>query len=310
LVLTGIFSSAAFGAPPIDLAVSVSAAPEPVITGSTLTYTAVVTYFDHTPAKYVVLTDTLPEGAGFVSAISSQGTCSQAGGVVTCAIGGMSNNTSTVTVSIVVTAPSSAGLLSNTVSVVSDTFDVDPGNNQTTLSTAVRLPLLTVVVSGDGTVLGSSDIGGFPVDINCSGGTCSAGYPLGSTVTLSAVPPWFATLTWTGCQESGGHACSLLLDADTTVTADFTPNNNVRLNRSQQLYPRIMDAYAALGTSGSGIIQAQAISFLEQPVFDKPLDVVLEGGMDPAFGAAPGYSVVGPVRIAAGKVAFRRILIR
>jgi uncharacterized repeat protein (TIGR01451 family) len=309
-ILLGALNSVALGAPPIDLAVSMTAAPEPVLTGGNVTFTAIVTYFDHTPAKNVVLTDTLPNGFTYVSAISTQGTCSQASGIVTCAIGGMSNSITTVTVSIVATAPLNAGGLSSTASVVSSNFDVDPSNNSVTLFTTVRLPMLSVAVTGDGTILGSSNTGGVPADINCIGGTCSAGYPLDSLVSLAAVPPWYSTISWGGCQVTGNDAFSILLAADTTVTATFNPNNNVRLNPSLSLHSRIMDAYAAIGISGSGIIQAQVFPFLERPVFDNPVAVVLEGGMDAAFGPTSGHTTIGPTRISKGKVTFRRIAIK
>lgn len=308
--LFSTYNSPAFGAPPIDLAVSLTAAPEPVLTGAAVTYTVSVTYNDHTPAKDVVLTDTLPSDALYVSASSTQGTCGYASGTVTCAIGGMTNNSSAVTATILVTAPLRAGSMSNIVAVTSSTADPDLTNNTATQLTTVNLPTLTVNVAGTGTIQSSSDTIGSPGDINCSSGTCIAGYPPGSTVNLSATPPWYSTIAWSGCTATGGNSCSVLMNGDVSVGASFIPNNDVRLNYSTPLYPRIMDSYAAIGLSGSGLIQAQAFSFLESPVFNNPVDVVLEGGLDAAFGPTPGYSTIGPVRISSGKVTFRKIVIK
>lgn len=54
--------------------------------------------------SHVGLTETLPAGTGFVSATSSTGSCSQSGGVVTCALGQFAAGAS-ATVEVVVTAP-------------------------------------------------------------------------------------------------------------------------------------------------------------------------------------------------------------
>ena len=233
-----------------------------------------------------------------------------ASGTVTCDIGAMSNYFSTVTATIVVTAPLSPGSISNTVSVTSTTDDPDLTNNTATQLTTVSLPTLTVNVSGNGTIQSNSGIIGIPSDITCTAGTCSAGYPPGSTVNLTAAPSWYSTIAWSGCNVTGSNTCSVLLNGDTTVNASFSPLNNVRLNYSAPLYSRITDAYAAIGLSGSGIVQAQAFSFLENPEFRSPITVVLEGGMDSAFGPTPGYTTVGPVRISNGRVTFRNIVVR
>jgi len=300
----------AFGAPPVDLAVSMTAEPEAVMTGATVTYTITVTYNDHTPAKDVVLTDTLPSDALYVSASSTQGACSYESGTVTCRIGGMSNNSSTVTATILATAPLAAGDMSNSVTVTSSTADPDVTNNTALQLTTVNLPTLTVIVTGEGTVQNSSDTIGIPKDINCTAGACFAAYPLGSTVRLTATPSWYSTIVWNGCNAAGNNICRVLVNGDTSVNASFNQNNNVRLNYSAPHYSRIMDAYDAIGLSGIGIIQAQVFSFLENPVFGKPVAVVLEGGRDAAFGPAQGYSAVGPVRISSGRVTFRNVVIR
>ena len=81
---------------------------------------------------------------------------------------------------------------------------------------------LTVIVSGTGTVTSSS--GG----ITCPG-TCSAAFPLDSSVVLTGAPTAPATsvvFTWpqgtTGCdQGTTATTCSLALDTNQTITATF-----------------------------------------------------------------------------------------
>lgn len=74
---------------------------------------------------------------------------------------------------------------------------------------------LTVTTTGDATPQVTADLGG----IDC-GGDCTEVYPAGTQVTLSATSVDGVLTGWSGpC--SGTDTCVVVLDADTTVTADF-----------------------------------------------------------------------------------------
>lgn len=120
----------------IDLVVSKSADPSPVLGGQTITYTVVVTNNSANAATNVVLTDTLLGGASF-------------GGVVS---GGFTPQSSTITQAVftllslpagssatlifTATAPAS-GAVTNTVTVAANETDVSPANNTFTVVTPV-----------------------------------------------------------------------------------------------------------------------------------------------------------------------------
>ena len=70
-----------------DLSLTKSDAPDPVLAGELLTYTLGVSNGGPRDATNTTLTDTLPAGVTFDSATPSQGTCSEASGTVTCALG-------------------------------------------------------------------------------------------------------------------------------------------------------------------------------------------------------------------------------
>ncbi|MDO9309746.1 MAG: right-handed parallel beta-helix repeat-containing protein [Deltaproteobacteria bacterium] len=170
--------------------------------------------------------------------------------------------------------------------------------------TSIGSYLLTVSVSGAGSVYSSPDA------ISCDSGTCSAVFSQLQTVTLTAVPAWYSTVGWTGCTATDNN-CSVNMDADKSVTATFTGNNNVRLNSATPtLHSRIMDAYNAIGVSGSGNIQAQVFTFLESPVFGNPVSVLLEGGRSASFDPTSGYSTVGTLSILKGSVTISNIVIK
>lgn len=120
-----------------DLSVSQTASPDPVARSQQITYAVNIKNNGPYQASGVTLSDTLAAGSAFVSAVSSQGSCSHTGGVVTCTIGSM-DVTKVVNVTIVVTAPSGKGVFSNTVSVSSATTDHDNTNNTATIQTTVK----------------------------------------------------------------------------------------------------------------------------------------------------------------------------
>jgi hypothetical protein len=83
----------------------------------------------------VVVTDTLPATVTFVSAAPSQGSCGQAGGVVTCNLGTIFSEAS-ATIDIVV-KPTQAGVITNTASVAAAAGDIDPSDNTSSVDSNI-----------------------------------------------------------------------------------------------------------------------------------------------------------------------------
>ncbi len=82
-------------------------------------------------------------------------------------------------------------------------------------SAACNQAVLTVVVSGPGTVVDSTQV------IKCPG-VCTANYTLDSQIGLTATPSTGATFTgWSNCTSVAGDTCTVVLDFNTTVTATF-----------------------------------------------------------------------------------------
>jgi len=113
-----------------DLSIVKADQPDPVVVGQDLSYTLVVTNNGPSLATNVVLSDTLPSGVIFVSAVPSQGSCTYAAGAVTCNLGTIPNGgTATVTITIQPTV-NNIGTIVNVAEVMSDALDPNPNNNQ------------------------------------------------------------------------------------------------------------------------------------------------------------------------------------
>jgi len=119
-----------------DLALSKVDALDPVTEGDDVTYTVTASNNGPDPAQNVVLTDNLPAGVTFGSAVPGQGTCGQVAGVVTCDLGDITASGSTsVIITVTTTAP---GTLTNNASVTSDTVDPNEANNSASEDTTVN----------------------------------------------------------------------------------------------------------------------------------------------------------------------------
>ena len=98
--------------------------------GQDLTYTIVATNDGPGNAAAVEVNDPLPAGAVYQSANTSQGSCTETSGTVSCAIGSVAAGAS-ATVTVVV-QPSQAGTLTNSATVSTGSFDPDPSTNDGT----------------------------------------------------------------------------------------------------------------------------------------------------------------------------------
>jgi uncharacterized repeat protein (TIGR01451 family) len=141
--------------PLADAGVSITGAPNPVVIGSNLTYSIVVTNSGPGIAINTLLTDTLPPQTAFVSATSTAGPCTNSAGVITCGLGNLSPNSSAI-LTIVVT-PSAAGSLTNTASVGTGSSDSNGGNN-TALSIVTSAPPAPQIIAAGAALLAESFI--------------------------------------------------------------------------------------------------------------------------------------------------------
>jgi uncharacterized repeat protein (TIGR01451 family) len=177
-----------------DLAIVNADSPDPVAVGSPLAYAIQVSSKGPASASGVVVTDSLPKGADFVSAVPSAGTCRAKGKTVTCELGSVSAPAGvdygappTVTVTVI---PRRVGTISSTASVKGNQKDPVGSNNSATATTLVvgaatcrGVPATVVGTPGADTLTGTSEpdviaaLGGDDIvissegrDLVCAGG--------------------------------------------------------------------------------------------------------------------------------------------
>ncbi|MCI0744751.1 MAG: hypothetical protein L0Y58_05020 [Verrucomicrobia subdivision 3 bacterium] len=167
-------------APTTDLALSGSSRiqrppPEPLRTGVDVVFTIVVTNRGPSAAEDVILTHEVPASFSFVSASSSQGACSHAAGIVSCALGTLSN-ISTAGVSIVLRALL-PGAVSNVFSVATSTAEPNSANNSVTLTNTILPPVIYLADASTSAVEASAASTGIVFNVLLSG-------PSGQTITV------------------------------------------------------------------------------------------------------------------------------
>jgi uncharacterized repeat protein (TIGR01451 family) len=123
------------GAQSANLSVAKTGPADTVHVGDIVDYDLMVTNMGPGDAMNVVLVDNLPAGMAFVAAVpSNDGTCTEAGGTVTCELGTIAVGDS---VSVSIQGMLAAVAVSNKASVTSSAFDVSTGNNTATAVTQV-----------------------------------------------------------------------------------------------------------------------------------------------------------------------------
>jgi uncharacterized repeat protein (TIGR01451 family) len=124
-------------APLIDLSVTKVGSPNPLFLGSSdITWTMVVKNNGPDTATGVEIADPLPSGTTFVSVATTQGTCT-GGATISCSLGTMAPG-ATVTITLV-TTPTAAGTVTNTVTVVGNETETNYTNNTATATVVVNV---------------------------------------------------------------------------------------------------------------------------------------------------------------------------
>ena len=216
-----------------DVSIAKTDSTDPVNAGDPLTYTLTVDNAGPSDALMVVASDTLPAEVTYGSSSTSQGSCSEAGGVVTCALGTIvSGGSVTITINVIVDSDVADGsTITNNASVTSATTDPSAANNSTSedTTTGTNADLsITKSDSPDTVVAGT----GLAYTIGVSNAGPSDAQAVTVSDTLPAGLAYVGSSTTQGsCSESSGTVtCLLGIVADggsVTITINVTVNPDV-----------------------------------------------------------------------------------
>jgi uncharacterized repeat protein (TIGR01451 family) len=225
LALCTLVPTGARAADTAALVVSATATPNPVTLGAVLTYSIQVLNQGPAAAADVSLHEALSPGTTVISSRASQGTCTGTAPTITCALGTLAvNAVATVTIAVI---PGTPGVIENTAIAEGTPAGPRPAEHVARIRTSVLTPpdvLLTVSTLGSGTGTVQSSPG-----MTCTS-NCTAAYPFGTQVTLTAAGSDGAVFAgWSG-DCAGIGICTVTLTRASTVTARFTPAPTVPLS--------------------------------------------------------------------------------
>ncbi|TAK94524.1 MAG: DUF11 domain-containing protein, partial [Verrucomicrobia bacterium] len=223
-----------------------------------------------TNASSVVVTDVLPATVNFVSAVSSQGTCSNNSGIVTCDLGSLTNSgTATITLTVLATA---TGSLSNYVSLTSSEVENLPSNNSDTefTSAGVADVGVTRVASPDPVVAGQVLTN--TVTVTNRGPDTATSVSLGHFVSASMVVVGASTSQGTVSTSgnvvntelgsiAAGAVATVTVLAVPTVSGTLFDSGSISLNESDPIGANNFFNNSVTVTNGSGVFQFQQSAY-------------------------------------------------
>ncbi|MEK8020044.1 MAG: PQQ-binding-like beta-propeller repeat protein, partial [Candidatus Parabeggiatoa sp.] len=277
-----------------DLSISQTESTDPVFTGAALSYTLNVNNAGPDVATNVQVVDTLPSGVVFGSATGTDWTCNESSGTVTCTLANL-NTGAANPITINVTAPGTAGSITNTAAVSATTADSDTSNNNASETTTISdTPAsgadlsITQIDSSDPVLINSSF--SYTITVN------NAGPDPASDVAVSDILPsgvLFGSATgtdWT-CNEAGGIVTCTLATLNTGAA------NPITINVTAPVTIGSLTNMATVGatTADSDIINNNATettAISDTPTSGADLSITQTDSSDPVFtGAALSYTL-------------------
>lgn len=217
------------GSTSADLQLTKSASPSTALIGQPLTYTLLVYNAGPSATNSVQVQDPLPAAVAYVSATSTQGTCSQTAGVVTCDIGNVAAGAPAISITIQTTVLSNGngpnGEIINTASITqSSQFDPTTPNNATS-TTPIR-PDLVVTKTASSYRLPPGSTFTFTISVANIGGSVtgvqSIDFLSSQLIFISATPSQGTYFNTTGLWQVG--TLNYNQTATMTITVQMQPS--------------------------------------------------------------------------------------
>jgi subtilase family serine protease len=214
----------------------------------------------------------------------------------------------------------STGVMSGTpTSCGSFPFTIQLADSSTVPATVQAGFTLTVTCSGGAPYplsvtlagTGNGSVNSSPSGLSCTGGTCSANFTSGTTVSLFQTEASGSVFAgWSGACSATG-TCSVIMTAARNVTAtfNFAPSPHIRLLGSSQQFATLQQAYDA--APDGAVIQLEGVTFIEDLLPDASKFMTIKGGYDSAFTGQTGMSTLqGVLSLGRGSFAVDHLIVR
>lgn len=154
---------------------------------------------------------------------------------------------------------------------------------------------------------GGGSVNSNPSGIACSSGTCTANYASGTSVTLTPTANISSLFSaWSG-NCTGSSNCTVSMTEDRSATASFSLIPRARVAGIP--YGSLSSAYVAV--PASGVLEAQALIFVEDLSLNRGILFSLTGGFSSDYSTRNGYTTLqGRLTIGTGTVTIDRLVIK
>ena len=225
-----ISSVVANGSNPLaDLSITQTDSADPVLVGANFSYNLSVKNAGPNIAQNLKIIDTLPTSVIFKNASGNGWTCKNISNTVTCTLGSLTAGTTANPITINVTAPNTAGILTNSVKVSADTKDSNITNNNSTETTQVNtgavpgtlqfsLANYNINENAGTAIIVATRTGGTSGAVSVNYATSNGTAKAGSDYTTSS-----GTLKWTN-GDSANKTFTISIIDDNEVETDETVN--------------------------------------------------------------------------------------
>ncbi|HEV2884645.1 MAG TPA: Calx-beta domain-containing protein [Pyrinomonadaceae bacterium] len=250
-----------------DLSITKTDSPDPVVTGSNITYTITVTNNGPATAQSVVVTDNLPAEVTFVSCASTgSGVCGGSGNNRTVSYASLANGASE-TITLVATANSAAGTtITNTATVASSSPDPNSGNDSSTATTNVQAatPLPTLSIDNISMSEGNAGTTTFTFTVSLSSPAGSGGVTFDIATADGLSNPATAGSDYVAKTEIGRS----IAPGDSSATFTVTVNGDTDVEPDETFFVNVTNVTGATVTDGEGLgtIQNDDAAFAEDDV--------------------------------------------
>jgi hypothetical protein len=175
----------------------------------------------------------------------------------------------------------------------------------------VNFATATLAVTINSVNGGGGSVNSVPAGIACTTGTCSAGFSVGTPVTL--VPTADANSFFSGwsgaCTNPSGN-CTMTMDADKSVAATFGYVQPVMVSGITPAYFDLLQSAYSAAASGS-VIQARVFEFVEDFLMDRAVAVILKGGYDTGYAVNAGMSTLrGTLTLGRGSLTVEKLMVK